>query len=57
MNAEETLMEAVLRVIQADPHQWSRRPCQSCRAVSAIVGKPFGCYEYQRIKATEGSTR
>jgi hypothetical protein len=48
--AEQTLDAAVRKItravtdlIQADPHQWSTRPCQTCQAVSAIVGYPFGC--------------
>ena len=49
--AVEVLLGAVLRELQADPHQWSSRPCSTCRTISAIVGKPFGCYEYQRIRA------
>ncbi len=38
----ETL-DVVLRLIEGDPHQWSSRPCQTCQAVSSLVGKPFGC--------------
>lgn len=34
---------AVLRVIEADPHQWGKRPCPSCLAVSNLVGEDFGC--------------
>lgn len=41
--AAEKLLDAALKVIQDDPHQWSGRPCSSCRAVTAIYGKPFGC--------------
>lgn len=37
------LVGAALDLIQADPHQWSKRPCATCRAVSSIVGRPFGC--------------
>jgi hypothetical protein len=45
------ILDAVLALIQADPHQWSNRPCETCRTVGTLVGKPFGCYEYQRRKA------
>jgi hypothetical protein len=41
--AARVLPGAALDLIQADPHQWSTRPCQTCIAVSAIVGRPFGC--------------
>ena len=44
-------VNSVLRQLQDDPHQWSDRPCPTCCAVSAIVHKPFGCYEYQRQRA------
>ena len=41
--ASLVLMEAVLSLIQRDPHQWSARPCQTCQAVSTLAGRPFGC--------------
>lgn len=44
--AAHVLMDAVCDLIQSDPHQWSERPCQTCRAVSSIIGKPFGCSLY-----------
>ena len=49
-------MDTVLGVIQSDPHQWSRRPCETCRAVTSIIGRPFGCYKYQeeRDKRSKG---
>lgn len=40
---------AVLRLIESDPHQWSARPCQTCRAVSTLAGRAFGC-EAVRIR-------
>jgi len=46
--AAQILMDTALRLIQEDPHQWSDRHCPTCRSISAISGKPFGCYEYQR---------
>jgi len=39
----EILAQTVLDLIQADPHQWSKRPCTTCQAVSTILKKPFGC--------------
>ncbi len=47
--ASMVLMEAVLMLIQRDPHQWSTRPCSTCQAVSSLAGRPFGCV----IKANE----
>lgn len=35
--------EVICRLIEADPHQWSTRPCQTCISVSALLGRPFGC--------------
>lgn len=46
--AAQVLMDAVLRLLQDDGHQWSERPCSTCQAISSIVGKPFGCVEYRR---------
>lgn len=51
--AIDLIMSAALRVIQDDPHQWSSRPCTSCRVVSRLVGKSFGCVLYAEKKAQE----
>lgn len=51
------LLNGALDLIQADPHQWSTRPCSTCRAVGAIAKKPFGCYEYQRRRELADSAR
>jgi len=40
----------VLDLIQGDPHAWSTRPCQTCKAVSLIIGRPFGCILFKAIK-------
>ena len=48
--ALEILSYTVLRLIQNDSHSWSNRPCETCRTISNIIDKPFGCYEYQRTK-------
>ena len=37
------IADALARLIEADPHQWSARPCQTCRAASALLDRPFGC--------------
>jgi len=48
------LLDAALNLIQADPHQWSTRPCGTCRSVTAIIGRRFGCdlYRQQEAKAS-----
>lgn len=43
------LVKAVTCLIQSDPHQWSKRPCKTCAAVSAILGEPFGCLTYNKL--------
>jgi hypothetical protein len=37
------LLEPVLRLWESDPHQFSSRPCATCKSITAIVGRPFGC--------------
>ncbi len=44
------LMDTILNLLQNDPHQWSTRGCQTCKAISSIVGHPFGCYLYAKQK-------
>jgi hypothetical protein len=55
MNEQEKMIKACVNVIidtianaiYADPHQWSKRPCETCKTITGILGKPFGCYRYQ----------
>lgn len=42
-SAIRVIMKPVLDLIQEDPHLWSTRPCPTCKAISSIIGKPFGC--------------
>lgn len=46
--AASVLIDAALAALQTDNHYWSTRPCDTCRFISGIRGKPFGCYEYAR---------
>lgn len=45
------LVDTVLDVLYKDSHGWSNRPCETCRFITNIIGKPFGCYRYQQEKA------
>lgn len=38
-----------LRLIQKDMHQFSKRPCSTCKTISLLIHEPFGCV----IKANE----
>lgn len=52
--AARLVMSVALDVIQADPHYWSSRPCVSCRTVTALVGRPFGCDLHRRLQEPPG---
>lgn len=41
------LVKPILELIYSDPHQWSKRPCQTCQSITTIIGKPFGCNRYR----------
>lgn len=41
--AANVLLESVADIIDEDPHMWGTRPCSTCKFVSTIVGRPFGC--------------
>jgi hypothetical protein len=51
--ADKTVTERdkILVKLQADPHQWSTRPCQTCADISTIVGRSFGCVKVAKDKA------
>ncbi len=44
--AVKVITEPMLRLLQDDPHQWSDRPCTTCKSISSIIGADFGCYLY-----------
>lgn len=46
--AANLVLDAVLDLLQEDQHSWSDRPCPTCRPITAMLGKPFGCYRYQQ---------
>lgn len=50
-DVEDTITEAILNLIQEDPHQWSTRPCSTCRTISGLIGRNFGCCLYVERKA------
>ncbi len=53
IRALEALLPAVvLDLIQRDPHQWSTRGCGTCKAITSMIGLPFGCYRYRIEKHT-----
>lgn len=41
--AVQVVIEPALRLLEADQHTYSARPCSTCRSISAIIGRPFGC--------------
>ena len=52
--AASIVIDAVVNAIQNDGHVYGTRPCETCRAVSGIIGKPFGCYKYQEDLKKKG---
>ena len=55
--AAQLLLDAAMRVIYEDPRQWSTRSCATCRTVTGIVGKPFGCDLYRPDKTKREEKR
>ncbi len=57
--AVKVITEPMLRLLQDDPHQWSDRPCPTCRPISSMIGADFGCSLYaerrriQKIQAAK----
>ena len=55
--ASAILTDAILGLLQGDPHSWSDRPCSTCLAITNMTGKPFGCYHYQAVKKARQEIR
>ena len=37
------LLDEALAALEVDNHNWSERPCSTCRAITTALGRPFGC--------------
>ena len=48
-------LQRALQLIQKDPHQWTARPCPTCRTISRICGKPFGCSVREAVQSAPPS--
>jgi hypothetical protein len=40
------LLDAVLGALEVDGHVYGSRPCQTCRFVSGVAGRSFGCVAF-----------
>ena len=47
------IMEPILNLLENDPHSWSKRPCPTCRTISSMIGRPFGCEAKQLTDTKE----
>ncbi len=47
------LIDTIANIIYTDPHQWSKRPCETCKAITGILGKPFGVTDYKKSNEKE----
>ena len=45
--AASMVIDAITDLVYADPHQWSKRPCQTGRTITELAGRPFGCDRYR----------
>jgi len=41
----EMIPLAALDIFVTDQHRFSTRPCATCRNISTVIGKPWGCVE------------
>ena len=43
--AVNRVTRAALEMLGSDRHEFSTRPCPTCRAISELLGSPWGCSE------------
>lgn len=46
--AARLLVRAGMEQLYHDSHQWSRRPCGTCRSITRLLGEDFGCIRYAK---------
>lgn len=39
---------SALEILARDPHRFSTRGCETCRNISTVIGKPWGCIALAR---------
>ena len=47
-NAHARLTKAAIEIWDTDRHNFSTRPCTTCRVLSVIVGEDWGCLAKRR---------
>jgi len=43
VKVENEVIDVVQKLLEGDSHQFSTRPCQTCRTISDLISRPFGC--------------
>ena len=46
--------QKAVRKLEVDNHYWQKRPCQTCKEVSEMAGRPFGCVKFTAALSTPG---
>ena len=54
--AAAVLFERILDLLQNDPHQWNSRPCPTCRVISTLARRPFGCDKFRLAASARRAT-
>lgn len=49
-SAGTVIADACARLWEADPHSFSTRGCSTCRAVSGLLGRDFGCVAKGKVR-------
>jgi UDP-N-acetylglucosamine transferase subunit ALG13 len=47
VSPKDVVLREALKLVSADMHCASSRPCSTCQTVSAALGEPFGCLAFQ----------
>lgn len=53
VSAARVLMKLAAELIYRDAHYWSTRPCATCKAITGLIGEPFGCDRMRFEKRAE----
>ncbi len=48
-------LETAFGVIEIESHQFEAQPCPTCKVVSKLIDRPFGCFRLSRIAAATRS--
>jgi hypothetical protein len=54
--AAQEIVKVSAELLYKDNHYWSTRGCQTCLAITTLLGFDFGCIRYAKERIPKGAS-